>query len=58
MDISKLTLSSHEDDERLNTLIPEELCPECGGNITVGEYQCSGMCTDCYFNAISINDYE
>jgi hypothetical protein len=56
MDISKLTLSSHEDDERLNALMPEQLCPECG--ITVGEYQCSGMCTDCYFNAISINDYE
>ena len=58
MDISKLTLSPCEEDERLNALMPEELCPECDGNITVGEYQCSGMCADCYFNAISSNDYE
>ena len=24
-------------------------CPNCDGDITIGEHQATGVCTDCYF---------
>lgn len=27
-------------------------CPNCDGELTIGEHQACGICTDCYFNGI------
>jgi len=65
MNISQCTLTSSEEEcktpeeeKRLNTILSEECCPECGGNITLGEYSTGGVCTTCYFLLHEISGYE
>lgn len=31
------------------SMVCSHTCPNCEGNITVGEQETAGMCTDCYY---------
>lgn len=35
-----------------------EMCPECGNNMTIGEAESAGVCTECYFILLDVGDYE
>jgi uncharacterized CHY-type Zn-finger protein len=57
VDFNKMELDcgnnlSPEEISRLNKVMSNEVCPECLGPITVGEYEYVGICTNCYFIAV------
>lgn len=48
--MSMLSLDQDEMDS-LSTLASHS-CPNCDGDITLGEHQAAGVCTDCYFGGM------
>ena len=42
-----------EEQERLDE-IAKAYCHECGTSLTLGEAECGGICTNCYFNSVIV----
>lgn len=48
--MSMLTLDQDECDSL--SMNASHNCPNCDGDITMGEHESAGICTDCYFGGM------
>lgn len=53
MNLSTCTQVTYSPEEQARLDTPSEYpCPICGKEMTMGEYEAAGICTDCYFNEV------
>ena len=49
--VMSMRVLDQDEEDRLSMLASHN-CPNCDGDITIGEDQSAGVCTNCYFGGL------